>query len=108
QTVRSTQGCCPQARPSCVSAAAFGSHPRNTSTERTKARGRGTEAQIGRDQNSNRPQRFGERLSNRKAEAGRRDYDAQQSSLFCRKKADRGVGRQIPFAGYLLPEGVCR
>ena len=28
--------------------------------------------------------------------------------LFRRKKADRRACRQIPVAGYLLPEGVCR
>ena len=30
------------------------------------------------------------------------------SPLFRRKKADRRACRQIPVAGYLLPEGVCR
>ena len=29
-------------------------------------------------------------------------------ALFRRKKADRRACRQIPVAGYLLPEGVCR
>ena len=29
-------------------------------------------------------------------------------SFFRRKKADRRACRQIPLAGYLLPEGVCR
>ena len=28
--------------------------------------------------------------------------------LFRRKKADRRACRQVPIAGYLLPEGVCR
>ena len=30
------------------------------------------------------------------------------SPLFRRKKADRRACRQIPVAGYLPPEGVCR
>ena len=30
------------------------------------------------------------------------------SPIFRRKKADRRACRQIPVAGYLLPEGVCR
>ena len=29
-------------------------------------------------------------------------------TFFRRKKADRRACRQIPVAGYLLPEGVCR
>ena len=77
-------------------------------TERAQACGSGTEAKIGGDRDSTRPQRFRERLSNRKAEAGGRDYDDRQSPLFRRKKADRRACRQIPVAGYLLPEGVCR
>ena len=68
----------------------------------------GTEAKIGGDRDSTRRQRFRERLSNRKAEAGGRDYDDRHSPLFRRKKADRRACRQIPVAGYLLPEGVCR
>ena len=44
-------------------------------TERAQACGSGTEAKIGRDRDSTRRQRFRERLSNRKAEAGGRDYD---------------------------------
>ena len=58
-------------------------------TERAQGCGGGTEANIGGDRDSTRPQRFRERLSNRKAEAGRRDYDDHQSPLFRRKKADR-------------------
>ena len=48
-----------------------------------------------------RPQGLRERLSNRKAEAGQRDYDDGHSILFRRKKADRRACRQIPVAGYL-------
>ena len=77
-------------------------------TERAQACGCGTEAKIGGDRDSTRRQRFRERLSNRKAEAGRRDYDDRHSPLFRRKKADRRACRQIPVACYLLPEGVCR
>ena len=77
-------------------------------TERAQACGSGTKAKIGGDRDSSRRQRFRERLSNRKAEAGGRDYDDRQSALFRRKKADRRACRQIPVAGYLLPEGVCR
>ena len=61
----------------------------------------GTEVKIGRDRDSTRPQRFRERLSNRKAEAGGRDYDDPRSPFFRRKKADRRACRQIPVAGYL-------
>ena len=73
-------------------------------TERAQACGSGTEAKIGGDRDSTRRQRFRERLSNRKAEAGGRDYDDHHSPLFRRKKADRRACRQIPVAGYLLPE----
>ena len=55
-----------------------------------------------------RRQRFRECLSNRKTEAGRGDYDDHNPPFFRRKKADRRACRQIPVAGYLLPEGVCR
>ena len=41
----------------------------------TQACGSGTEVKIGGDRDSTRRQRFRERLSNRKAEAGQRDYD---------------------------------
>ena len=77
-------------------------------TERAQACGSGTEAKIGRDRDSTRRQRFRERLSNRKAEAGGRDYDDHHSPLFRRKKADRRACRQIPVACYLPTEGVCR
>ena len=77
-------------------------------TERAQACGSGTEAKIGGDRDSTRPQRFRERLSNRKAEAGGRDYDDRHSPLFRRKKADRRACRQIPVAGYLPTEGICR
>ena len=77
-------------------------------TERAQACGSGTEAKIGGDRDSTRRQRFRERLSNRKAERGGRDYADQHSPLFRRKKADRRACRQIPVAGYLLPEGICR
>ena len=77
-------------------------------TERAQACGCGTEAKIGGDRDSTRRQRFRERLSNRKAEAGGRDYDDRQPPVFRRTKADRRACRQIPLAGYLLPEGVCR
>ena len=85
-----------------------GASIRRPPTERAQACGSGTEAEIGGDRDSTRRQRFRERLSNRKAEAGQRDYDDHQSPLFRRKKADRRACRQIPVAGYLLPEGVCR
>ena len=77
-------------------------------TERYQGCGFGTEAKIGGDRDSTRRQRFRERLSNRKAEAGGRDYDDHQSPLFRRKKADRRACRQIPVACYLPTEGVCR
>jgi ABC transporter substrate binding protein len=77
-------------------------------TERAQGCGCGTEAQIGGDRGPSRRQRFGERLSNRKAEAGQGDYDDRHARIIRRKKADRRACRQIPAAGYLLPEGVCR
>ena len=94
----------PRALTSWASAVAPGGVPRRPPTERDQACGYGTEAEIGRDRDSTRPQRFRERLSNRKAEAGQRDYDDYHSPLFRRTKADRGACRQIPVAGYLLPE----
>ena len=108
QKARDTQGRGPQARPSWTSAAAGSQHRNRPPTERAQACGSGAEAKIGGDRDSTRRQRFRERLSNRKAEAGGRDYDDHQSPLFRRKKADRRACRQIPVAGYLLPEGVCR
>src|SRR4030095_1707990 len=69
--------------------------------------GGGTEAEIGGDRDSARRQRFRECVSNRKAEAGRRDYDDCHSRLFRRKKADCRAGRQIQISRLLLPEGVC-
>jgi putative ABC transport system substrate-binding protein len=47
-----------------------------------RARGCGTKAQIGGDRDSTRRQRFRERFSNRKAEAGGRDYDDLGSLIF--------------------------
>jgi hypothetical protein len=44
-------------------------------------------------------------LSNRKAEAGRRDHDRNYPPLFHREKADRRTCPQVPIAGYLFPEG---
>ena len=73
-----------------------------TSTERAQACGCGIEAKVGGDRDSTRPQRFRERLSNRKAKTGGRDYDDRNSPLFRRKKADRRACRQIPVAGDLL------
>ena len=56
-------------------------------TERDQACGSGAEAKIGGDRDSTRRQRFRERLSNRKAEAGRRDYDDRQSPHFSPKES---------------------
>ena len=91
----------PQARPSWTSAAVRGRHRSRAPTERAQARGFGTEAKIGGDRDSTRRQRLRERFSNRKAEAGGRDYDDHHSALFRRKKADRRACRQTPVAGYL-------
>ena len=110
QKARDTQGRNPQTLTSWTSAVA-GRRQINITrppTERAQACGSGTEAKIGGDQDSTRRQRIRERLSNRKAEAGGRDYDDHYSPLFRRKKADRRACRQIPVAGYLLTEGVCR
>ena len=77
-------------------------------TQKPQGCGASIEATIGGDRDSTRCQRFRECLSNRKAEAGGRDYDDHRYNLFRRKKADRGACRQIPIAGDLLPGRVCR
>ena len=69
QKARDTQGRGPQARPSWTSAVAREASA-SSPTERAQACGAGTEAKIGGDRDSTRPQRFRERLSNRKAETG--------------------------------------
>ena len=98
QKARDTQGCGPQARPSWASAAAGRRQSERTPTERAQGCGCGTEAKIGGDRDSNRRQRFRERLSNRKAEAGQRDYDDHQSPFFSERK------RIVELAGkYRLP-----
>ena len=55
--------------------------------ERDQACGSGTEAKIGGDRHSTRRQRFRERLSNRKAEAGGRDYDDPPVAPFSPKES---------------------
>jgi putative tryptophan/tyrosine transport system substrate-binding protein len=71
---------------------------RLTPGERPQACGSGTELKIGGDRNATRPQRFGECLSNRKAEAGGCDYDDRQSLIFRRRM------RIVELAGkYRLP-----
>ena len=83
EKARSTQGRGSQARPSWTSAA-DGSQQlsKRLPTERAQSRGSVTEAEIGGDRDSIRPQRFRERFSNRKAEAGGRDYDDVHAPLF--------------------------
>ena len=67
-------------------------------TERAQGCGSGTEAKIGGDRDSTRRQRFRERLSNRKAEAGGRDYDDSARPFFAERK------RIVELAGkYRLP-----
>ena len=56
-------------------------------TERAQGCGSGTEAKIGGDRDSTRRQRFRERLSNRKAEAGQRDYDDIATRAFSPKES---------------------
>src|SRR5262249_56858838 len=77
-------------------------------TEKAQACGSGTEVKIGGDRDSSRCQRFRECLSSRKTNGGRRDSDDYNPPFFRRKKAHRRACRQIPIAGHLLPEGVCR
>src|SRR5439155_19740459 len=103
-----TQGRSPEVRPSWSSAVAGSKYRKRPPTERAQDCGSGTEAKIGGYRKSARRQGFREPLSNSKGEAGQRDYDDRQSPLFRRKKADRRACRQIPVAGYLLTEGVCR
>ena len=62
-------------------------HRNRPPTERAQACGSGTEAKIGGDRDSSRRQRLRERLSNRQAEAGGRDYDDRQSLLFSPKES---------------------
>ena len=80
QKARDTQGRSTQARPSWISAVAgiqcF------TPNERTQTCSFGIEAKIGGDRDSTRLQKFRERLSKRKAEAGQRDYDDRYSPIF--------------------------
>ena len=52
-----------------------GGNSRRAPTERAQACGSGTKAEIGGDRDSTRRQRFSERLSNRKAKTGQRNYD---------------------------------
>jgi ABC transporter substrate binding protein len=47
-------------------------------------------------------------FSNRKEEAGQRDFDRWPAPLFRRKKADRRACGQIPLTRYLLGKEVCR
>ena len=62
-------------------------HRTRPPTERAQACGSGTEAKIGGDRCSTRLQGFRERLSNRKAEAGERDYDDHHSPAFSPKES---------------------
>ena len=73
-------------------------HRSGTAIERAQACGSGAEAEIGRDRDSTRPQRPGERLSNRKAETGGRDYDDRQSQLPGERKqiVELAVKYQLP------------
>ena len=61
-------------------------HNSKPPTERAQGCSSGIEAKIGGDQDSTRPQRSGERVSNRKAKAGGRDYDESRSSFFTERK----------------------
>ena len=63
QKTRGTQGRGPQARPSWTSAGVGSQLSSRPPTERAQACGSGTEAKIGGDRDSTRPQRFRERLS---------------------------------------------
>jgi hypothetical protein len=92
---------------SCTPAAAE-RRTRGPPTGRAQASGSGTETKIGGDRDSTRHHQFRERLSNRKGEAGGRDYHDPRSALFRRKKADRRACQHIPLPGYLPTEGVCR
>src|SRR5262249_27988342 len=105
QKARDTQRCSSQARASWIS---DGSGSLRPPTKRAQACGCGTEAKIGGNRDSTRRERFRERISNRKAEAGPSDYNDDHSPPFCRKKVDRRACRQTPVAGNLFPEGVCR
>ena len=92
QKARDPQGRSIQARPSWTSGCAE-QHISRSPTERAQGCGSGTKAKIGGDRDSIQCQRFRERLSNRKGEAGGRDYDAPHAPLFRRKKADRRACR---------------
>ena len=74
QKAGGTQGRGPKARASWSSADA-GKRSTDLQLKELRAAAYGTEAKIGGDRCSTRRQRFRERLSNRKAEAGGRDND---------------------------------
>src|SRR5262245_47276954 len=82
-----------------------GLRPRRT--ERAQAGCCGTQAKIGGDRDSTRPQRFREGFSNRKAKTGGRNYDDRFSVLFLGKEAALRACRQTSVAGNLLTEGIC-
>ena len=98
QKARDTQGRGPQSSRELDFCDA-GSRRIRPPTERTQGCGSGTEAKIGGDRDSTRPQTFRERLSNRKAEAGGGDYDDHLGRrLFAERK------RIVELAGkYRLP-----
>ena len=97
QKARDTQGCSPQARPSWTSRPGR-RHSNRTPTERAQGCGFGTEAKIGGDRDSTRPQRFRQRLSNRKE----KQVDAIMTTATRRFFAERK--RIVELAGkYRLP-----
>src|SRR5262249_30239130 len=108
QKARDTQRHSAQACQSWSAAIAGKYRRTRRATEKAQAGGSGTEVKIGGDRDAGRCQRFRERLSSRKTNGGRGDYDDYDPSFFRRKKAHRRACGQISVAGYLLPEGVCR
>ena len=82
-----------QARASWTAAGSEKRRIRRSSIQRAQTCGCGTEGNRRGDQDSTGPQKSRERLSDRKAEACRRDYDAKHSPLFRPKKANRRAGR---------------
>ena len=109
QKARDTQGRSPQARPSWTSAAA-GSQRHTRDLQLKELRPAAVALKLKLEEIETQADAKG--LESAFQTAKQKQVDAimttGRSLFFRRKKADRRACRQIPVAGYLLPEGVCR
>ena len=80
----------------------------NRPTERAAAAARGTEAEIGGDLETTRRQRFRERLSNRKAEAGDAIMMIADYPLFRRESGSSSLPANTGCRLFTSDKGVCR